>query len=610
MTNTSLKDRFKPLQNLNWGFVLKTSGLLSAVVILIIGFGYFASDRAARLSGISENIILLRSTLSQLASYASDIDKDNVLEPPAATDIEGHFGPKPGYFVPLSLNIKRENIDGKPLLYCAFDYGTVTNPLRYQLYRNANGEVESIQAPSPTTIAMAIIDPGINGKYETGCDNIFGAKRSNGDDILEFMTYADMEKTGAKNVATNRKAIVTCAFGQIYTWDEAKQDWACKMPDGEQTASMPTGCPNGQILVERNKKVHCENIEVVAGKTEDVKMPAADTSSTRPNTAQPSNNATPLPPAAPNNANSPDVNLPQPASSNSTNVNVANNITNPSVNTPNVTANNSNTRAQSQNNNSIASSTTDLNEINAAVSKAKSKNLLTEQPHKIAARNQTNLEPGQSIYQTDFDGTEITEDAQRLGTNNSNGDNSSIEMTIKRKKQTYKLKSCTPWTYLPRSLGVVNQCIHANDFGDAFGNSAKTTSWPAAKVFLQSAFIICPIGQYGEKPNCHAINFDRNLFATNTPPHIFSQNAFICARMNGPLPPPWPQFESFVYSESIANKATCRIDQAPIIDKNSANGQVLCLTLPDIIDAYRNNGYCGCGWSLIWDPTQAKFICT
>jgi hypothetical protein len=466
--------------------------------------------------------------------------------------------------------------------------------LRYQLYRNANGEVETIQAPSPTTIAMALIDPGINNKYETGCDNIFAARRSNGDDVLEFMTYADMEKAGTKNVAANRKTLLTCAFGQIYTWDEAKQDWACKMPGSDQAANMPTGCPNGQILVERSKKVNCENIQVVAGKTEDVQMPAADSPSARPNTAQTSNNAPPLPPAAANNANSPDVNLPQPAG-NSSNTSTAN------------SSPNSNAQIQP---NSITSATTNLNEINETVGKVHSKNLLTAQSNKLAAPRRTNLEPGQNINQAYSEEAEITEEASNLAANNQNADNSSIEMVIKKKRQNYKLKSCTPWTYLPRTLGVVNQCIHVNDFGDAFGNSAKTTSWPAAKIFLQSAFIICPIGQYGEKPNCHAINFDRNLFTTNTPPNIFSQNAFICARMNGPLPPPWPQFESFVYSESIANKATCRIDQAPIIDKRSANGQVLCLTLPDIIDAYRNNGYCGCGWSLIWDPTQARFICT
>ncbi|TAH36517.1 MAG: hypothetical protein EYC62_02415 [Alphaproteobacteria bacterium] len=612
MNQQNLQKFQQILKTVNWRFVLKMTVVLATLIIFLVSLLFFLNDDTSQ-KDITEARLALRTSLSGLATFASDYDGDKVLEPPFASDLDGKVTDTIGYFIPPSINVKRHNAQKKPYVYCAWDYGAKTNPARYYMYKNEHGAAEILANPAPTAILMALVDPGPNGKYETRCENILTPKSSIGDDIVETFNRTETERLATQKTATPRKSNRNCAFGQIYIWNEVKQQWECKTPAAEQTASIPAGCPTGQVLVERSKKVRCEAIDKVDPEI------AAEMSSAGSDSSI-------------SNSNVSSTVTDNTSKDKTKNQNLADNVVLPSAagnntdtgdtKTTNNEPNNTETTFVDQQPSRILTgqhnSSSGIQDPNTAVQQ-KIQN----------ARNRKNLivrtpSPGESInaaFEEDFNDDQdkgtISASGQKgsnliAGQANQDGqtEESSVEMEIKKRKRNFKLKSCNPWLYLPRSTGVVNQCIRSNAFGDFFGNVARTTSWPAARTFLQGAFLFCPVGNYGEKRPCQLMAFDKNLFVTRTPPSVFNQDGYICARMFNPLPAPWPQFESFIYSESIPNGPRCRYDQVPFMDHSTNPPSIMCMNLPELIDAYNHNGYCGCGWSLIWNPSTSKLECS
>ncbi len=617
MNQQNLQKFRDSLKAVHWGFVLKTAGALSALAIFLISLLYFLGDGQSTKTN-SEARLALRTSLNGLATFASDYDNDKVLEPPFASDLDGKVTDNVGFFIPPSINVQRTNAQNKPYVYCAWDLGHTVNNQRYYVYKNNKSVPEILANPAPTAILLALVDPGPNGKYETRCDAILTPQFSIGDDIVETLNKTDTEQLATQKVAAPRKNNRNCAFGQIYIWNEVKQQWECKTPAPEQTGSIPAGCPTGQVLVERNKKIRCETVDKVNPEVGE-EIPTVNTGITVTDNASNLNQASNGGKNEARKKNPEDsVILPAAAGSQPQNQ-VAGAANGAPAATTNVTDSTFVDQQSSQiltgpvsNNSNIAQ------DPNTAIQQ---KILLGTQKGK--ARSIRTPSPGESInaaFEEDvMEDSETPAIASKIhGKNliagspesNPQSEEASLEMEIRKRKQKYKLKSCNPWLYLPRSTGVMNQCIRTNAFGDFFGAVARTTSWPAARSFLQGAFLFCPVGNYGEKQPCKPMTFDKNLFVTRTPPSVFNKDGFICARMFNPLPAPWPQFESFIYSEAIPDGARCKYDQVPFIDSSVRPASVMCMNLQEVIDAYTNNGYCGCGWSLIWNAQVARFQCS
>lgn len=620
MKKEQLLKSLEVFKTVHWRFVIKAAALLSALVVLSISLLYFYSGIDENSKSINQSRVVLRTSLHSLASLASDYDNDRILEPPAPTDLNGNSTGAVGFFVPPALGIPAVNKNGKPFVYCAWDYGKITDAKRFYLYKNNQGESEILLNPAPTTIFMALVDPGPDGKYENRCDSVGRNAPTVGDDIIETLHISDAEQFSAKKVAVRKKNNRNCAFGEVYVWNDAKQMWECALPAAEDAQAMPAGCPTGKALVQRNKKIKCEDIAPIIGEEEEdtLDLPAASQNAevTDNNTKVVETKASEqlAPPVASN-----DVVLPSAAGGNTRNNSLSEQL---GSNGP-VAAGGGATANKDASIAAQPAASIDQ-EINSATAQKTAGSANKRNTRKIIQRTPA---PGENIsaaiedeyFDEDEDLARHTGSAQRqIGGNlmkSSSGGNyaeeeSSLEMEIKKRKRNYKLKSCNPWMYLPRSVGVVNQCVKINSFGDFFGTTSQMTSWPAAKSFLQGAFMFCPTDGQGNRIPCRAISFDKDFPVLNSPNHGSNQDGFICARMFNPLPPPWPQFESFIYSEQLVNGAKCRIDQMPFFDQTQNPAAVMCMGLADVISGYRHNGYCGCGWQLIWNPTYARFVCS
>jgi hypothetical protein len=181
-----------------------------------------------------------------------------------------------------------------------------------------------------------------------------------------------------------------------------------------------------------------------------------------------------------------------------------------------------------------------------------------------------------------------------------------LEMVVHQQKKKVR-RVCQPNVYLPRNFGVMNQCIRINDFGQFFGDSAKQSVWPSSLSFLQGAFLYCP--GLGTQTSCRAMAFDKLRDLTSGKNGAAPEGGYVCARMMSPVPPPWPQFDGFIYNETVQSFGSCRIDQLPMLRDSGGKLLLYCLNLADVLSTYTNNGHCGCGWSLMWSPFDAKFIC-
>lgn len=618
MNNKERIQQFKEqLQNMNWTWVIYGSGLFAAIGILIAGLSYFAADRAAQLRGIEETRSIMRSTLHALATYATDYDRDDVLEPVAGTDLQGNNLETVGYFIPPSINVVRQNPKGQPFLYCAWDYGKIVDVKRYYIFRNSSGQAEIISSPPPTAIMMALIDPGLNLKYETRCANITTPSGSVGDDIVETLNITDLRQLGIQKVGSKRKNILTCAFGQIYVWNEVKQDWDCQTPSSAQAINIPAGCPTGQVLVERNKRIRCEDKKAIVGEEltpSGGAMPAGDATKSNLNNVAP---LTQTDSPTPQKLASDPANLPKPADAEFIDRNNSTVLNTQGTPAPAAT-----------NEQAALAYEQDLESINntaQAYAAVQKKNASINQVQAAGRKIIRTPGPGEMVggaLEEEFEDTDPSTRPMPKGRNligseqqiteTADAIDPSLEREIKkdRKPKQYKLKSCAPWLYLPRSVGVTTQCVRVNNFGDMMGNSAYMTSWPSAKTFLSAAFMFCPVAEFGIRPPCRPIQADRNLFMTNTKPSIFDgQDGFLCARLYNPLPPPWPQFESFMYSEST-RQGRCRMDQMPYYENTGNGRRLLCMPVAEVINNYQHNGYCGCGWSLIWNPEAGRLICS
>ena len=548
MKKEKLTRLLKRLDATHWTMTSKIVSCIIMIVVLIGSITFFAKDNQNN-DFLSESRTRLRSALYGLATYASDYDKDGIIEPPAATDMDGRQFDTPAYFIPPSFNVNRFNINRIPYLYCAWDYGSATNAKLYYLYKGSDGQTETIDNPAPTVITMALVDAGKNRRFETTCYSLASGRPRKSDDIVEILNLIDVKQLALEKNYSRTKLTNTCPFGQVYLWNEPKKIWECQIPSAEQTAQMPAGCPAGQVLIERNKKIRCEgnqhledNVGVKPSTTEQVRV----VSDNKPNTSD----------------------------------------------SQQVVSANQDSLGQS---NVAASHSIDL----------ESKNL-------DMINDSARVESQKAIVQSrngssDHASADLTPGADFIMQSQGNKDDSKIEIEVKRTLRTYKMASCHPWRYLPRSIGTVNQCIRINAFGDLFGSGANMTSWPAAQSFLQTAFMFCPIGEYGEKPPCRYLHYSKTNFTNR---QRLEQDGFICSRVINPLPPPWPQFESFVYSENFIGGGACPIDRLPSSITMAGDSKVLCAGLADIIDNYRNNGFCGCGWSLIWNATASKFQCS
>jgi hypothetical protein len=112
---------------------------------------------------------------------------------------------------------------------------------------------------------------------ETSCEYIEKSRRSYGDDIMEIVTLESLQrdlkqKPTVLNTAP-KKRVPTCAFGQMYQWNQAVQNWECQTIPPEQAESLPAGCPTGQVLVRVNQRILCTDYRKISGENADAQAP-------------------------------------------------------------------------------------------------------------------------------------------------------------------------------------------------------------------------------------------------------------------------------------------------------------------------------------------------
>lgn len=593
-------------QPIAWRYVAKMGGAGIAVVIMVYAILYLVADQ--KLDSVdAERRANVKVTVDALASLASDYDNDGTLEPPVPTNANGEFAATAQDVIAPSLNIPNKNSTDRLYRYCAWDFGTIINPARYQTALSTTQQPIPLAYPAPSKIVLAVVDAGRNNQFETACQKIVVPDQAFGDDISVTMDIGAMTAAHDKPKTVKQQAVVTCAFGEIYTWDEARQNWFCAKPAAELLQTMPAGCPSGQVLVERNKKIKCENSENIFGKTADegkfARGAQADPASSQPTTNTATDNPLPnsgapgadpdttaLPPPAPRAT--PNATLPPPGGS-----------TNPAVPdaaTPTATpVNNPASNAPAQNN-----AVTVLPPLRSA-----------DTPPPLTG---VNLLPGENIAAE----TPPASVPNYIGTNLLGGDTAEnstspsptatdpgISRSVKKFTRSAKFHECSPWLYLRRTTGVVTQCVRRLPMADRFGDTAGMTSWPTAQNFLASAFLFCPVLRDGQIGNCVAQRFTPSLSAAD-PAALWRQDGYMCARTANPLPPPWPQFDSVIFQENagIPGTGSCRADFVPTVDATS--GQVLCYPLNGQLQKLRTAGACGCGWTQIWNPVSGTFQCS
>jgi hypothetical protein len=610
-------------EQIHWRFVFKASAIGIALVVLVYSILYLIADRENH--GMqAERQGQLKQIADALASLASDADQDGILEPPSPTDSQGNYGAQPQEIIPPSLGISQKNAGGRFYRYCAWDYGSKVNMSRYWTALDSSRRPVALEYPAPSKIALAVIDAGRNQQFDTPCLAVTTPNQSFGDDLTVTLDVHSLSEFSQKTKQVARQNLVTCAFGEIYTWDNNRQNWLCAKPKPELATTMPAGCPKGQVLVERSTKIKCENLESVVGKSEeDGKVSnaaiAVDTNTTTPLGVV---DARPLPSASePTPGN---VALPQPAQAEP-----AGRVTTlgPTGNTQ-IDVNSSNPNNAIAANPGTTATPVGQNLLNESNSKATSSpngasvrggNLLGEDTYNSAPRG-INLLPGENM-QADFNQTTVSSSIPR-GDNllraadsqdSNNRPETGIEREIKKSNRPAKFRSCNPWLYLKRSVGEVTQCVRPISYGNSFGVTAGMTSWPGAFGFLRSAFMFCPTLPNGATGICLAMRFAMDSTAADVA-QIWKTGGYICARVVNPLPPPWPQFESVLVRERIdpLRLGACRVDQLPVLEKigNGAQRQLLCFNLNDKLSQLDNDGYCGCGWSLIWNASSGRFECS
>lgn len=640
--------------NINWFFVLGIAGTISAIIILIAGFIIFNTERKERLTGGDEARAALKISADSLLALSFDSDGDGVFEPPAP-----FWQGKPGEafsFIPNNTGVSLQNKNNVPYLYCAWDLGAKTDPLRYLVLKPNAAAVADAATPGPENIVLALVDAGRNKKFESSCGHILQKRQGYGDDVAIVYTFAQLQSQMREPRKTRTRP--TCAFGQVYEWNAEKRSWECQIVPPEESTSMPAGCPEGQVLVRYSGRIYCENsvkitgVQEQAASTPRLAQPSQQAAATPGQTAasaettQQQQAATALPP--------PGTTTLAPAAPQQTGQN-AQTAAQSAQTEQNVQAFQQAYKAPSQNNSAYYPAQTgganntpqnaqqyaagqqvpqaapvyrQMNNYplsqpanpSGAASPSYGANTASQQPQaqatQAAPQSYRAPLPGAAPTVADNNYAGLYADAAaNAGTAtaasaHAPADDSKIEITVQRRVNPRAMQRiCKPNIYLPRTAGVFTQCVSVKSYGEFFGPAAKQSVWPSLKQFLYGAFIYCPAPVQDRRIACRGLNFNRDLDLLAKTLSPFPQGGYICARMNNPLPPPWPQFDSFVYSETVPGYGACRYDQLPMLKGAGAQTRLYCADLAEVTFNFRNNGYCGCGWNLWWNAFDSKFNC-
>jgi hypothetical protein len=561
----------------------KILGLGLSILVLIFSAVYFSSAPGVSPQAQDTRQQLARQTALALASLASDYDTDGTIEPIAATSDTGAYADDPQDKIPPLTGIAPHNADGAAYRYCAYDYGTIVNPSRYFTAMDANGRPATMANPAPSLGALAIIDAGLNRKFEQDCRSITLPHPNPGDDIVIRISLLELQKAASQGKASGKnKALLTCAFGQVYSWNNTRQDWICITPDAEMAQKMPAGCPKGQVLVERGKKIQCEKEEIITGNQQaDLGQPEITANPNPVNAANPQPNLVSTTSATP-------VTLPKPRSAETAAGVVESNTQPPVDGTQNAQAGAATT---------IPAQTGGLAKTDAAITAMDIGDGTANAP---GAQNQ------------DVRGGNLLTNGNTDAAATDAVDTSEMAVVMRSYNRKVKFKSCNPWLYLPRSVGEVTQCIQSLPIA-AGQISGRMTSWPMAVSFWRSAFMVCPNIATTIRIGCLGYSFDPK-WLPQVPRQDITATSYVCARTQNPLPPPPNEYHARVGVEIIRPiaQSRCGYAQLPTIERQKTTGQnqLLCFNLNDKLQAATPDGSCDCGWSWIWNPARNRFDCS
>lgn len=497
--------------------------------------------------------------------------------------------------LPDAVGENRLNAAGIPYLYCAFDL------------RKTNA--------TPDAVALAVIDPGPDGKYNSFCTET-ASRYFRGDDLGEVMSLADLRIIIYRPPSNRKLGVSNCAFGQIYIINTDKNIWECIDPAAWQqknvaTGSIPAGCPPGQALVAWNNQVACRDMALITGQS------AATPSSPGPETLPPAMQAPPAGTAASSLSTSSST---APALY----IDRSNTIRSPAIDPAAPLPRNSGTDSQAitqlapppskaaqpnspaimNADNSVAGAsraaggkipspaavqTGVLVDSERQAAAEKSKTITAAGAASPATENKTRMaQNSQNIAAT----AASTANPSSVSSNyTASGEAQSPAAAQSRVRQPFIL-DCKAGQNYRRCLGVQTQCIRANPFAPALERKAWWEMYGAA--FAQGNFFICD----GKSQSCRFIclRWDADL----------SQNyqGYYCAYLLNPMPTAWPAFDGFTFRDFIDGKSRCSPYQVPVAGKQRG-----CLNV-SLLAAYpTNGGACSCGQNLQWNPGQERSRC-
>jgi hypothetical protein len=165
-------------------------GLILVATVLATGLNFMMGQigalqtTATRLLRVQQTNHLIMQTAMRLAAEAADLDGDGYRETPVMRF--GAGGPSGGGLVPLSSAAGKTDAWGRPIGYCAWNYGNATS-----LTGLINPGRSSTNA---TEIVMMVVSSGADGIFQTVCptDPQTVVPTAGGDDILVGFTAAEV----------------------------------------------------------------------------------------------------------------------------------------------------------------------------------------------------------------------------------------------------------------------------------------------------------------------------------------------------------------------------------------------------------------------------------